>query len=1123
MVAIAGSGGTSATFEDMAVMAAALDHRERGRPEHRSHVLYDLATPRGPWRAGLWGGWQSPDRRVVVTVDAAIENRRALVARCGRNHTADVLDEALIADLYQRFGLDGFRYIDGPFAIALVDLANRQVVLARDYLGIKPLHFAHQRAVAAGDDSSRTAVHFASEIHALLKNPKVVRKPNFAAIAEQLCHFHLSTNATFFADVHAVRPGHALAIDPDSGLTESRFRGLRFTSDGPASEHEAIESFSEVLRNAVVSRAAKHQTIDVALSGGIDSAVVAAIAAEHAGPDRVRTFALANDFDYTTVWGGHGSSPATLPSGERCEAVRARFLASWLGVAYDERRVGGADVLAAIPQIVQRFAAPHTSSFAPFLLAQHVEGETSQMLSGLGADELLRGYHRSQHMADGQASEGASAIAQGYFSLDRHLNHDDRCALLQAEVLDQINLDQVSPHTIDELLRAAPQTSLPDLGLYLDFEVQMANELLPTTDLSFAVHSITATLPFLDSALVDLVLSLPPSLRSQAPRPKHLLRQAAAPLLPGGYLDLPKTGFSLPIERWVDGPLQPWISDMLAPDALRARGWFQPNAVEAIRRRHQRQIERRSEVLWTLAMIEMWARTHLDCKVDSNAHSPIKLGPAVVRVNASIGTEHCTKKPACLERHMGQHRPLLGDYVSTEVPFEGQRVAAWLDLRDLDYDSYETAVRRTHKGAGLRQAAKADRAGFWCERFAYDLFVPDIAEINTSKEERSAGPMTAPYRRSVDELGGAPTELSRVDDQLCPIHRDTWWGLFADAPGHRQGAVRVDRRLLAYIRIRRHGNYALVSKILGHGDHLSTGVVYRLFLAVIRWLCERDEPETKGIEHLVYANYDQLPKGLLQWKQRMQFRPALLTEAPTQRMRALARANPTSDANPAVVSLGENCLTHEVLQRHGLSPIVTPFAHSRSNLDYALQLEERGYDSLLDRRFLALHETGERAQPIVVRSTAVAECDPLFHPLHTAGFELTHHNVIEEPEARASVARKIDRLHDLRRRRDLWFFYHYRLHPEADLDSLAAKADRFLQFYNSANSAARFVIFEQELVERSAQRGLDQIHLSEHVTSFNFRTLAPWAGDNNDDFWALRDDDLFSAMFQRLGFATPST
>jgi hypothetical protein len=207
-----------------------------------------------------------------------------------------------------------------------------------------------------------------------------------------------------------------------------------------------------------------------------------------------------------------------------------------------------------------------------------------------------------------------------------------------------------------------------------------------------------------------------------------------------------------------------------------------------------------------------------------------------------------------------------------------QRIAAVLDLHGLRFEDYKAALRQQHRGSALRHARKAERAGYRCRRFVRELHLPDIVAINHSKEERSGGAMRGDYRSSLEELGGAPTTWLPVTSAECPVHYDTWWGIFEDKPGHRQGDVQVDERLVGYVLLRRHGNCAFYAKLLGHGNYLGRGIMYRLHLAVMAWLCGHADEQTQGILSLVYAGHYEGGPGLWQWKRKTLFQPAYLIE-----------------------------------------------------------------------------------------------------------------------------------------------------------------------------------------------------------------------------------------------------
>lgn len=216
-------------------------------------------------------------------------------------------------------------------------------------------------------------------------------------------------------------------------------------------------------------------------------------------------------------------------------------------------------------------------------------------------------------------------------------------------------------------------------------------------------------------------------------------------------------------------------------------------------------------------------------------------------------------------------------YMGVEKPSDGQIAVACLDLRNLAYDDYIANVKkRDRKQAVIRNARKADKLGFICKPFVRSLYVPDIVAINQSKDVRSCGPMKPSYQRSVEEMGGEPTKYMAFEFPDCPLHYGFFWGIFSPEQGHRQGSIVTNERLLAYVRIIRFGNFATYSMILGHGDYLKHGIMYRLHFKIMEWLCQKDNPYSHGLEYLMYAGYYDGDEGLTLWKKKTCFEPVYL-------------------------------------------------------------------------------------------------------------------------------------------------------------------------------------------------------------------------------------------------------
>lgn len=205
------------------------------------------------------------------------------------------------------------------------------------------------------------------------------------------------------------------------------------------------------------------------------------------------------------------------------------------------------------------------------------------------------------------------------------------------------------------------------------------------------------------------------------------------------------------------------------------------------------------------------------------------------------------------------------------------------------------------------------------------------------------------------------------------------------------------------------------------------------------------------------------------------------------------------------LSLGENCLTDDILKRHSLKSFSTPYSHGRSNIDYAISLEREKYSSLLNKDLLEYEYVGDKK---VVRHKKINRSDLIFSSMHTKGFEFTHHDVISDESQIESYERKVKRLNTLRGKHNICFFYHYRQDNRNDLNLLIEKAEEFLNFYLINNCKCELIIFTQNIVNNFNDRGVNKTEHNKNIQIYTFNTMAIWGGTNDDLFWARTDDDL---------------
>ena len=549
------------------------------------------------------------DGSVRVAQNGEIYNYRELRAElAAKGHRfASHGDTEVIAHLYEEYGLDFAARLRGMFALAIWDARERRLVLARDRFGIKPLYYR--------DEADE--LRFASELRAL---PRGEVDPE--ALEAYLAFNFVPAPYSIFNGTYKLPPGHLLV------WTEGRARLDRFARPHPvdASElrKESAETLAEELRARMRDSVRAHLVSDVPvgvfLSGGVDSSLLAALAAEEStGP--LRTFTIGfeeRSFDET--------------AGARKVAER---------YATNHREL----VLRPEPELLLRalaeaFDEPFADSSAlpTYLVSQLAAEDVKVCLSGEGGDELFGGYYT--YAADLLASRlgpiarlarpfaellpsSNARISFDYkakrFTRSAHLppleRHHGWKEIFAPDVRAELRARLSAFNPIDllraryaETERAEPLARLQDV----DLGIPLVDDLLVKTDRSSMAHSLEARVPFLDTTVSNLALALPRRLRVTGLDKKVLLRRAAEPLLPREVVHGKKRGFSIPAAAWLRGELEPFAREVLAPGVLRRQGFFAPEVVAGLLDRHAARKEDLSRQLWGLLAFTLWYEGHVE-------------------------------------------------------------------------------------------------------------------------------------------------------------------------------------------------------------------------------------------------------------------------------------------------------------------------------------------------------------------------------------------------------------------------------------------------------------------------------------------------------------------------------
>jgi asparagine synthase (glutamine-hydrolysing) len=510
--------------------------------------------------------------------------------------------------LYEQYGPDFARRLRGMFAVAIWDARRRRVVLARDRYGIKPLYYRHVGGV----------LEFASELRALPRG-----EIDLDALEAFLAFNSIPAPYSIFREVRKLPAGHVLVWEADGAVHIERY-----ARPGPVpveelrddDEAELIEELRARLRDSVRAHLLSDVPVGVLLSGGVDSAALAALAAQESS-DAIHTFTIGfeeRSFD---------------------ERGDARRVAERYGTNHHELLVRP-DPTVLLPALAEAFDEPFADSSAlpTYLVSQLAAEHVKVALSGEGGDELFGGYYTyaADLLADRLAPlariarpiverlpTSTSKASFDYKAkrfvraahlppLERHhgwkeiFSEHARAELTgRSAAFDPVD---VYRHRYRETEGADPLTRLQDV----DFGIYLVDDLLVKTDRASMAHSLEARVPFLDPAVTNFAFGLQTKHKVRGLSKKVLLRKAVEPLLPREVVHGRKRGFSIPAAAWLRGELEPFARETLSAETLKRQGFFLPETVSRLIGEHAAGMEDRSRQLWGLLSFTLWYERHVE-------------------------------------------------------------------------------------------------------------------------------------------------------------------------------------------------------------------------------------------------------------------------------------------------------------------------------------------------------------------------------------------------------------------------------------------------------------------------------------------------------------------------------
>jgi len=610
-------------------------------------TLADTLRHRGPDEAGLWsdgvatlghrrlsiidlqGGHQpaaNEDGSIHVVFNGEIYNFRALADDLRRRGHAlrSHCDTEVIAHLYEDFGDEFVHKLNGMFAIAIWDSRQRRLLLVRDRLGIKPLYWL--------DDGRR--ILFGSEIKAILASAGVSRRIDARAFCDYLTFGHVPAPRTIFENIRKLEPG-CLAVCTAGGTRVHRWWDIpvpdRDLTVAPSDREAArwTEEFAALLEDAVRLRLVADVPLGAFLSGGVDSASVAAAMCRQS-KDPVLT--------HTVGFDEHRHD----------ERTPARLVAERLGTDHREVVVRS-DAARAADALTRYFDEPFgdASAIPTYHLSRITRERVKVALAGDGADEMLGGYRRYgfdlaesavrarcpawlRHTLFGLAGDlypkgdwlprtlRAKRTLQNlaYDDVTAHLRSVSLAAgtlpdlLLRPETLEQLGDHDPFARSRD-LYTGCPANDRLSRLLYLDMKTLLPDDMLTKVDRASMAVGLEVRAPLLDYRLVELAARMPAALKFAGRQGKVVLRRVVADWLGPDVARRPKKGFDVPVDEWFRGELRHLAHDALLSSDTLCDKWIDTRAISRLLQAHAGGMRNNGAILWALLSFELWARAYI--------------------------------------------------------------------------------------------------------------------------------------------------------------------------------------------------------------------------------------------------------------------------------------------------------------------------------------------------------------------------------------------------------------------------------------------------------------------------------------------------------------------------------
>lgn len=514
-------------------------------------------------------------------------------------------DGEVIAHLYEEYGLDYAKHLEGIFAIAIYDVKNNKILLTRDQFGIKPLYYAmrHRQLI------------FSSEI-APLKNVLQSLQPNLNQIRNFMLDGNTFAPDTIYTEIQQIMPG-TNSIFNIANLSVSHVKyyqpsfNLRNFNINFNNEIEVAEKLLDLLKASVKSQTMSDVGYGALLSGGIDSSAIAVLASQ---------FSEKSLKTYCAYY------PEINDEGKMQDLKYAKQISRIIGSQHHEIPITYSNFINNFENIYTAFDEPYAGVVTNFFVSEEISKSNKVALTGDGSDEIFGSYltHRVAAVAENFrktrkiSQEDIDFIGLKENQINTILKYQD-AKYLHSNVRKIAQTDIIEKYLNKSLsnLEWDKEIELPKLDLLnqvLSIETRdlLPNQILPFVDRLSMRHSVELRPPFLDINLVDFAFAIPGNLKIKNHTNKYILKSALTSVLPKEIIDRKKEGFILPLHKWMNGDLKNWIKIRLNEKNIQNNPFLNYSELQILLKQDNFDIKSTNLIWKTLILNEWWFRFNED-------------------------------------------------------------------------------------------------------------------------------------------------------------------------------------------------------------------------------------------------------------------------------------------------------------------------------------------------------------------------------------------------------------------------------------------------------------------------------------------------------------------------------